>query len=111
MPGTVMTSACTMSMMTEDGVFEASTGDDVNGERHQGPRAVRAAYEAVFAQYPDARWANARHFVKGKLAVCPSGPSQLNDGRRIKVAGWTCLRSRETAGRSRQLVPKDDPRR
>ena len=66
-----------MSMMTEDGVFEASAGTHVNGERHQGQRAVRAAYEAVFAQYPDARWADAQHFVTG-TAVCPSGPSQAH---------------------------------
>ena len=41
-----------MSMMTDDGVFEASSGGDVDGERHQGPQAVRAAYAAVFAHTP-----------------------------------------------------------
>src|SRR5687768_7241662 len=46
-----------MSMMTEDGVFEPSAGRSVNGERNEGHRAVRAAYEAVFSQYPDAHWA------------------------------------------------------
>ena len=38
-----------MSMMTEDGIFEASAGNNVDGERHEGQRSVRAAYEAVFA--------------------------------------------------------------
>jgi len=46
-----------MSMMTPDGVFEVSSGNDVDGERHEGYQAVRAAYAAVFAQYPDAHWA------------------------------------------------------
>ena len=41
-----------MSMMTTDCVFEASGGNAVNGERHEGQQAVRAAYTAVFAQYP-----------------------------------------------------------
>ena len=37
-----------VSLMTEDGIFEASAGNAVNGERHEGRHAVRAAYEAVF---------------------------------------------------------------
>ena len=77
-----------MSMMTEDGVFEASAGNDVNGERHEGQRAVRAAYEAVFAQYPDARWANARHFVTGNRGVSEwTFAGSRNDGRRVEVTG------------------------
>ena len=77
-----------MSKMTEDGVFEASAGDHVNGERHEGLRAVRAAYEAVFAQYPDARWGNARHFVNGTRGVSEwtfRGTSKY--GRRVEVSG------------------------
>jgi uncharacterized protein (TIGR02246 family) len=54
-----------MSMMTADCVFEASAGNAVNGERHEGQRAVRAAFAAMFEQYPDARWRDARHFVTG----------------------------------------------
>ena len=77
-----------MSMMTEDGLFEASAGSNVNGERHEGPRSVRAAYEAVFAQYPDARRANARHFVKGNRGVSEwAFTGTLNDGRRVEVSG------------------------
>lgn len=77
-----------MSMMTEDGIFEASAGNDVNGERHEGQRAVRAAYEAVFAQYPDARWANARHFVTKNRGVSEwTFSGTLNDGRRVEVTG------------------------
>ena len=48
-----------MSMMTRDGVFAASSGNEVDGERHQGYEAVRASYAAVFAQYPDAHWGEA----------------------------------------------------
>ena len=77
-----------MSMMSEDGIFETSAGDDVHGQRHEGLQSVRAAYEAVFAQYPDARWANARHFVKGHRGVSEwTFTGTLNDGRRVEVNG------------------------
>jgi ketosteroid isomerase-like protein len=77
-----------MSMMTDDGVFEASAGNYVNGERHEGAPAVRAAYKAVFAQYPDAHWGNARHFVKGNRGVSEwTFTGTLKDGRRVEVTG------------------------
>ena len=77
-----------MSMMTTDCVFEASAGDAVDGERHEGQRAVRAAYAAVFEQYPDAHWGNARHFVAGARGVSEwtfTGTRQ--DGTRVEVNG------------------------
>jgi ketosteroid isomerase-like protein len=77
-----------LSMMTEDGVFEASAGTDVNGERHEGLRAVRVAYEAVFVQYPDAHWGHARHFVTGTRGVSEwTFTGTLKDGRRVEVNG------------------------
>jgi uncharacterized protein (TIGR02246 family) len=77
-----------MSMMTNDGVFEASAGNHVNGERHEGQRAVRTAYQAVFAQYPDAHWANPRHFVKGNRGVSEwTFTATLKDGKRVEVTG------------------------
>ena len=46
------------------------------------------AYEAVFAQYPDARWANARHFVTGNRGVSEwTFAGSRNDGRRVEVTG------------------------
>ena len=77
-----------MSMMTEQCVFEASAGNSVNGERHEGPPAVRAAYEAVFAQYPDAHWGGARHFVNGNRGVSEwTFTGTLRDGSRVEVNG------------------------
>ena len=77
-----------MSMMTEDGVFEASAGSEVNGQRYEGRKAVRAAYEAVFAQYPDARWNNPRHFVAGNRGVSEwTFTGTTKDGRRVEVNG------------------------
>lgn len=77
-----------MSMMTNDCVFEASAGSGVNGERHAGQAAVRAAYEAVFAQYPDAQWGGARHFVRGDRGVSEwTFTGTTRDGMRVEVTG------------------------
>jgi steroid delta-isomerase-like uncharacterized protein len=77
-----------MSMMAEDCAFEASGGNDVNGERHVGGEAVRAAFAAVFAQYPDAHWGRARHFVTGDRGVSEwTFTGTLADGRRVEVTG------------------------
>ena len=77
-----------MSMMTSDCVFEASGGKMVDGERHEGQRAVRAAYAAVFEQYPDAHWGHGRHFTTGERGVSEwtfTGTSK--DGKRVEVTG------------------------
>ena len=58
-----------MSMMTDDCLFEASAGPQVNGQRNDGREAVRAAYAAVFEAFPDAHWTNARHFITGRCAT------------------------------------------
>jgi len=77
-----------MSMMTDDPVFEASAGPRVCGERHEGREAVRSAYQAVFAQFPDARWADARHFVIGTRGVSEwTFTGTRRDGTRVEVNG------------------------
>ncbi len=77
-----------MAMMTDDCVFEASAGPQVAGSHSQGKAAVRAAYAAVFETFPDAKWANARHFVAGIRGVSEwtfSGTQR--DGTRVEVNG------------------------
>jgi steroid delta-isomerase-like uncharacterized protein len=77
-----------MSMMTDDCVFEASAGPDVDGHRSEGRSAVRAAYAAVFEAFPDAHWANARHFIAGTRGVSEwifTGTKR--DGTRVEVTG------------------------
>jgi len=77
-----------MSFMTPDGVFEASAGNTVNGERYEGAQAVRAAYAAIFTAYPDARWNNARHFVAGDRGVSEwTFTGTMKDGKRVEVTG------------------------
>ena len=77
-----------MSMMTDDCVFDASAGPDIHGQRSEGPPAVRAAYAAVFASFPDAHWAHARHFIAGNRGVSEwTFTGTHADGTRVEVTG------------------------
>ena len=68
-----------MSLMTEDCVFESSAGPDVCGTRHVGCAAVRAAYEAVWATFPDAHWGNHATSCTASVAS-PNGRSRAQPG-------------------------------
>jgi len=60
----------------------------VTGTRHAGTEAVRRAYAAVFATYPDARWNQPRHFVAGDRAVSEwTFTGTMKDGTRVEVNG------------------------
>lgn len=77
-----------LSYMTEDCVFEASAGPDVDGEKFAGKEAVKKAFEDVFKNYPDAHWANARHFISGERAVSEwTFTGTKPDGTRVEVTG------------------------
>ena len=77
-----------MSMMTDDCVFASSAGPQVDGLRSEGTEAVRAAYAAVFEAFPDAHWANARHFIAGERGVSEwTFTGTQKDGRRVEVTG------------------------
>lgn len=41
-----------LDAMTDDAVYE-NLGDDVDSGRHEGKVAIRTAFDAVFAAYPD----------------------------------------------------------
>ncbi len=56
-----------MAAMTDDCVFESTTPP--NGERHEGQIAVRAAWEALFAGSPDARFDGEDVIVTGDRCV------------------------------------------
>ena len=85
-----------MSMMTDDCVFEASAGPQVNGERSEGQQAVRAAFAAVFETFHDAHWANARHFIAGNRGVSEwTFSGTRDDGKRVEVAGCDLLTFRD----------------
>jgi steroid delta-isomerase-like uncharacterized protein len=77
-----------MSMMTDDCVFEASAGPDIDGQRSEGTQAVRAAFAAVLERFPDAHWGSARHFIAGDRAVSEwTFTGTQKDGKRVEVNG------------------------
>jgi len=85
-----------MSMMTEDCVFQASAGPQVDGHRSEGKPSVRAAYAAVFDAFPDAHWANARHFVFADRGVSEwTFTGTRTDGSRVEVTGCDVFTFRE----------------
>ena len=77
-----------MSFMAEDCVFESSAGPQACGARYVGRDAVRAAFADVWNVFPDAHWANARHFVHGDRAVSEwTFTGTRADGGRVEVQG------------------------
>jgi steroid delta-isomerase-like uncharacterized protein len=77
-----------MAFMTEDCVFESSAGPDVWGTRYAGREAVQAGFANVWAVFPDARWADARHFVQGDRGVSEwTFTGTQSDGSRVEVHG------------------------
>ena len=77
-----------MSHMTDDCVFEASAGPDLDGEKFVGQEEVKKAFEDVFATFPDAHWDNARHIILGNRGFSEwifTGTKL--DGIKIEVTG------------------------
>jgi ketosteroid isomerase-like protein len=54
-----------MSLMTQDCVFEASAGPDVDGQKFTGQPPVRHVFEEVLTTFPDAQWSHPRHLISG----------------------------------------------
>ena len=77
-----------MSFMTDDCVFEASAGPDIDGTRYVCRDAVRAGYTDVFTMFPDAHWGKVRHFVQGNRGVSQwTFTGTRTDGTRVEVHG------------------------
>jgi ketosteroid isomerase-like protein len=77
-----------MSHMTEDCVFEASAGPDIDGEKFTGQQQVKKAFENVFATFPDAHWGTPRHFIHGDRGFSEwvfTGTKA--DGTKVEVTG------------------------
>ena len=77
-----------MAHMTEDCVFEASAGTDVNGQKSVGQYEVRRAFEKVFSTFPDAHWANAQHFISEERGFSEWVFTGTRDGStKVEVTG------------------------
>ena len=77
-----------MLHMTDDCIFEASAGAEKNGEKFRGQEEVSKAFEAVFATFPDAHWADARHFISGNRGFSEwIFTGTKSDGSKVEVTG------------------------
>lgn len=99
-----------ISMMTEDCVFETAAGPDACGTRHVGQEAVRTAFAAVFANFPDSQWNNARHFVSGDRGVSEwTYTATRADGSRIEANGCDVFTFRDGRIAVKSAYRKDRP--
>lgn len=79
--------------MSEDVVFETIGGEAVYGNRIEGREAVRAAFEAVWTNFPDVQWRDARHFAAGDRGVSEwTFVATQADGQRIEADGVDLFR-------------------
>ena len=78
-----------MTFMTDDCEVRGSIGPDVCGTRTVGRDAVRAAYVKVWTDFPDAQWAQGRHFVAGDRGVSEwiFKGTRAADGVRVEADG------------------------
>lgn len=77
-----------MEFMTQDCVFEASAGPEACGTRSVGFDSVRASFAEVWANFPDAHWADAKHFVVADRGVSEwTFTGTRTDGTRVEVHG------------------------
>jgi len=58
-----------MACMADDCAFHTAAGPKAEGAVHEGRDAVRAAYAAVFAAFPQAEWAEGQHAVAGDTGL------------------------------------------
>ena len=86
-----------LQLFAPDGVFEASGGPDVDGQRFAGKLALRAAFGSVFEAMPDAQWGDGRHHVINP-GYCVSEWTLTGtraDGSRLEVNGCDFLTVRD----------------
>lgn len=77
-----------MLHMTDNCVFNASAGPDSAGEQFSGQEKVKAAFEEVFAAFPDAHWQSPQHFIFGDRGLSEwFFTGTKSDGTRVEVSG------------------------
>jgi len=77
-----------MTFMSNDCVFESTAGPEACGTRHAGRERVREAFARVFKAFPDATFADARHFVSGNRGVSEwIFRGTTADGKKVEVNG------------------------
>ncbi|MBL8342908.1 MAG: nuclear transport factor 2 family protein [Rubrivivax sp.] len=76
-----------MSIMTDDCVFHAVAGPDLQGRTFSGRAEVRTGFQLAWQTFPDAAWLDGEHFVCGGRGVseCTFRGTRASDGVRIEA--------------------------
>lgn len=54
-----------LELVTDDCIFETSSGQHSFGDRYAGKEALRLAFPMIWQRYPDARWDQPTHVICG----------------------------------------------
>jgi steroid delta-isomerase-like uncharacterized protein len=77
-----------LALVTDDCVFETSSGQHAYGDRHAGKNALRTAFPKIWELYPDASWRDATHVVCGTRGFSEwTFHGTGRDGRPVIVRG------------------------
>ena len=104
-----------MTFMSDDCVFETTAGKEVCGTRYAGRERVREAFARVFSTFPDANFADTRHFVAANRGVSEwiftgtTTEGQDRRGQRLRhlhVRETTRSRSRARTSRTERHKPR-----
>jgi hypothetical protein len=97
--------------MTEDCIFDAAAGPDINGKRFVGRDAVRMAFQAVFTAFPDAHWGHGRHYIAGERGVSEwVFTGTHTEGWRIEAEGCDLFEFRDGLIAVKRAFRKERPK-
>jgi len=102
-----------MSFMHPECVFETAGGPLPCGQRHTGPQAVAAAFEAAWINFPDAQWSDGRHWVdaSGERGVSEwRFTGTAADGSRVEADGVDVFTFRDGRILVKNAFRKDRPK-
>lgn len=99
-----------VSLMTADCIFDAAVGPEAYGARFVGRDAVGAAFAQVWKTFPNAEWADARHFVAGDRGVSEwTFKGTRADGARIEAEGCDLFTFRDGKIAVKKAFRKERP--
>lgn len=85
-----------MECMTEDCIYEGSTGMHEFGTRFEGRKAVRDSFLNIFKAFPDAQWNNDQHIIDGERGMSQwFFTGTLINGKRVEVNGCDLFHFKE----------------
>ena len=77
-----------MSFMSDNPIFQLSSGPNIDGMKYSGFENVKQGFQAVLDKFPDGKWIEDSHFVAGDRGVSEwTFTATDNEGIESKVRG------------------------